>query len=300
MIRHLNELLRHLFLSQIGELTNENHVRFDPPDDNWHAYINTIEGPALNIYMVDLRENRRLRSNARTRDIQDGIVSETLAPRRIDCHYLISAWSTALPILEPTLEEQRLLYQVAAVLIRNEALSPSQIYPTGSAALAAMPEEIRESDLPVQILPVEGFPKLAEFWGTMGNGHRWKPVVYLIVTLPVLLERVYDSPMVTTRITEYRQTGSAATAEIWIQIGGTVFDSSGQPVPGTWVALESETGERLGTTETNALGHFTFCDLRAGRYRLQARAAGVGETPPPWDITVPSPTGGYDLHLPSP
>ena len=32
--------------------------------------------------------------------------------------------------------------------------------------------------------------------------------------------------MVTTRITEYRQTGRPETAEVWIQIGGHVLDAT--------------------------------------------------------------------------
>lgn len=54
----------------------------------------------------------------------------------------------------------------------------------------------------------------------MGGGARWKPGVYLIVTLPIALVMEIAGPMVTTRITEYRITGRPETAEVWIQIGG--------------------------------------------------------------------------------
>ena len=73
-------------------------------------------------------------------------------------------------------------------------------------------EIIGEAELPTSILPVEGFPKLPEFWGTMGVNHRWKPAVYLVVTLPVVLPTEVAGPMVTTRISEYRQTGRPETA----------------------------------------------------------------------------------------
>jgi hypothetical protein len=73
------------------------------------------------------------------------------------------------------------------------------------------------------ILPPDGFHKLAEFWSGMGQGARWKPAIYLIVTVPVALILEVAGPMVTTRITDYRMTGHPETAEVWIQIGGHVF-----------------------------------------------------------------------------
>jgi hypothetical protein len=50
------------------------------------------------------------------------------------------------------------------------------------------------------------------------------------VTLPVVLLRQISGPMVTTLITEYRQTGKPETAEIRIQIGGHV-QHTGTPLP---------------------------------------------------------------------
>jgi hypothetical protein len=249
-----------------------------------------------------LRENRKLRSNERGRSVENGVVYEDPAPARMDCHYLVSAWSRTeqiTPQVEPVLDEHALLYEAAAVLIKNAPLNPSRVYPSGSQALMNW-EPFSDIDLPSVIAPVEGFPKLAEFWGAMGIGNRWKPVLYLIVTVPVELLREVAGPMVTTRITEYRQLGRPETAEVWIQIGGHVLDASVNPpapLPGAWVRLETATGEPLQTTETNELGRFTFSDLRAGRYQLRTRVASLGEKKRP-DVDVPSSTGEYDLIFP--
>jgi hypothetical protein len=97
------------------------------------------------------------------------------------------------------------------------------------------------------VLPVEGFPKLAEFWGAMGANHRWKPAVYLVVTIPVVLRTEIAGPMVTTRITEYRQTGKPETAEVWIQIGGHVLTRS---LPQTIVVGSATVTAVSGTTVT--------------------------------------------------
>ncbi len=304
MIPYLNNLLRDLFLTeQVPDLTDPGQIRFQPPDEVWRIYVSALQVNALNIYLVDLRENRKLRSNARSRSVDNGMVSEEPAPARIDCHYLITAWSPSdvTPATEPTLDEHALLYQVSAVLKNNEPLNPSRIYPADSIALDAVPELIREADLPTEVLPVEGFPKLAEFWGTMGVNHRWKPAVYLIVTLPVAYEAEIAGPMVTTRITEYRQTGQPGTAEVWIQIGGHVLDATNlqddddkpSPVVDAWVQLETTDGQRLQTTRTNELGRFTFGELQQGKYQLRFSATGFSERTR--DIDVPSSTGEYDL-----
>ena len=161
MINILNNLLRDLFLTeQVPDLTDPGQIRFKPPDEAWRIYVSGLQVNALNIYLVDLRENRKLRSNERSRSVDNGMVSEEPAPTRIDCHYLITAWSPVDPgpALEPTLDEHALLYQVTAALKNNEPLNPSRIYPADSVALNAVPELIREADLPTAVLPVEGFP----------------------------------------------------------------------------------------------------------------------------------------------
>jgi hypothetical protein len=227
MIQHLDNLLRHLFLAEIAEITGEDQVSFQPPDEEWRGHVTNLEGNALNVYLVDLRENRKLHSNERVRTVQNGIVSETPAPRRVDCHYLITAWSPAAitPAVEPTLDEHALLAEVTGVLMQNESLIPREVYAPDPLP-ATFPAEVAEAELPTSVLPGEGFAKLAEFWGTMGANHRWKPAVYLVVTVPVILRTEVAGPMVTTRITEYRQTGRPETAEVWIQIGGHVLTGS--------------------------------------------------------------------------
>jgi hypothetical protein len=299
MIHHLANLLRHLLLAQISELTSEDQVGFQPPDEDWRGHVTNLEGNALNVYLVDLRENRQLRSNERVRAVQNGIVSETPAPRRVDCHYLITAWSPAAitPAVEPTLDEHALLAEVTGVLMQNESLIPREVYAPNPLP-DTFPPEVADAELPTAVLPVEGFPKLAEFWGTMGASHQWKPAVYLVVTIPVILRTEIAGPMVTTRITEYRQTGRPETAEVRIQIGGQVLDTTvapAVPVVDAWVRLETLTGTQLQTMTTNDVGRFTFGALHPGSYRLRVRAIGLGEGTR--DVDVPSPTGEYDVQF---
>lgn len=302
MIDHLENILRHLFISQIDEIVDEAQVRFQPPDDEWRTYVSNlaVEGTpvnALNVYLVDFRENRKLRSNERVSSIDNGIVTEEPAPRRIDCHYLISAWSPAAntQALEPTLDEHALIYKVIGVLMNNEPLIPRKVY-SPNPLPASVPEALADAELPTVVLPAEGFPKHAEFWGTMGNNRRWKPAVYIVVTLPVALEKEIRGPLVTTRITEYRQSSSPETAEVRIEIGGRVLTGAlSQPVTEAWVRLEDAGGTPVQTATTDENGRFAFAGLQQGNYAVRVRAQGFAEAIRA--IDVPSPTGDYDVQL---
>ena len=298
MIEFLDQMLRQLFVNSVDEIVDPSQVGFDPPDDKWRNYVSglNVNGTpvdALNVYLVDLRENRTLRSNERVRDLRDGTFSEAPRPRRMDCHYLISAWSSAAAAtdqLTPAFDEHELLYNVTAALMNAEPLIPSQIYGPGGLP-AGFPDVIADAELPSIVLPVEGFPKLAEFWGATKTVH-WKPAVYLIVTLPVVLQPKVAGPMVTTRITDYRTSGGSQV-ETWIQIGGTVLTAT-DPVPGAWVRIEDSGGAPIATTTSDENGRFTFVRLRAGDYTLRVRAQGFAEKTRP--IHVPSPTGDYDVQ----
>ena len=54
----------------------------------------------------------------------------------------------------------------------------------------------------------------------MGTAHRWRPAIYLAVTLPMIrAERSAGSPEVTTRILDTR-IGDGAPAGVSTRIGG--------------------------------------------------------------------------------
>ena len=304
MLNVIDALVRDLLLRHITQLSDESQVGFQPPDDAWRTFVSTLSvggnpANALNVYLVDVVENRKLRSNERVRSVVNGSVSEEPLPARVDCHYLVSAWSpaTATPQITPTLDEHVLLYEALAAFMQNEPINASRIYPPGSAALLAVPELIRDADLPTEIAH-EGFTKLPEFWGTMGPNNRWKPVIHLVVTVPVQLLVEFAGPMVTTRITEYRISGVATSADIVIQIGGHVRDATqapAAPLAGAWVQIQTPAGEPIESLQTNGLGRFTFGGLTRGQYRLETRAGAFA--PLQRLIDVPSASGEYDLEF---
>ena len=304
MLRLLDIMLRDLLVTELAALVNDQQVRFQPPDAQLRTDVGNLDAIALDVYLVDMRENRKLRSNERVRSVNgDGFVTTERLPDRVDCHYLISAWSPAqlaLPMVDPTLDEHALLYETAATLMRAGALNPSRVYLAGSAQLFAWPARFRDVDLASTVLPPEGFGKISEFWTTMGQDMRWKPCLYLIVTLPVELVHEVAGPMVTTTFADLRVTANAATSEVWLGIGGQVIDARTDPnnpvpVPSAWVRLETLAGTPLGLVRANDLGRFTFERLRASQYRIRSVAPGLAEQSR--TVDVPSETGEYDLRF---
>jgi hypothetical protein len=309
VIRHLDQLLRDLFVTSMVELGDESQVGFRPPDDDWIAYVNslTVAGApanALNVYLIELRENRVLRSNEVLRVVNGGAVSETQAPMRLDCHYLITAWSPAsvTPALEPAWDEHALLYDAAAVLALHDPIVPEEIYGPSGLGLwpVGFPPELQDAELPIAFVPMEGFPKYAEFWGTMGTAHRWRPAIHLAITLPIIRAERSAGAEVTTRILDMRIGDPAASAGVVLRIGGHVRDAAAPQADGSpslvaegWVMLETLAGKRMALVRTDAQGRFQLGGLQPGTYRLRART--IGHADVIRDVAVPSETGEYDL-----
>jgi Pvc16 N-terminal domain/Carboxypeptidase regulatory-like domain len=293
VIQYLDKALRRLFRQRISAvLTSDLQVRFDAPNEAFRTtYMSSLNGDlALSIYLAELRENRFLRSNERIASESDGLVSHTPSPPRLDCHYLISAWDTTAPSaqVEPTPGEHELLYRAVGVLMDSAPLNITAIYGAGSPLLTGIPDAIVDADLPTEVAPVEGFPKLAEFWSSMGAGSFWRPAVYLKVTLPVDMPAYVAGPAVTTILVDVH-----GGDEVFV-VGGTVRDDdaqSPQPVPDAWVRVD----ELDEVVSTDGEGRFVLSRVARGAYSLSVRAEGF--QPGGGPLTVPEPSGVYDVTL---
>ncbi len=305
MIDHLDTLLHRLFRNSIAELSADTQVRFQPPDEDWRGLVPGITdglgnpGNSLNVYLIDLRENRKLRTAERDRITQGSDIFEVPPPRRVDCHYLISAWSpvTVSIAIDPTLDEHALLAEAARVLGAHDDLDPVAIYARSNPPQVP-PPVIAEERFPLTLLPVEGFPKYAEFWGTMGEKNRWKPCIYTVITVALKELPVRAGPMVTTTITRTLVSDVPASADTRFHIGGTVRDTAlpPQPVPLAWVELLSPSGVRAKFTRADAQGRFVVDDVGGGAWQLRASAPPFGVSPAR-AISVPEPTGIYDISF---
>jgi hypothetical protein len=297
VLDQVDRLLRAVLRRDVAGLTSDQHIGFQPPDDDWRKAVVNLNDLAVNVYLVDLRENRALRTHDWQVVVDGGQPRREPGPMRVDCHYLISAWSPAAAAapMEPTLDEHGLLYRVMAALANADPLNPTHVYPPGSAVLAGVDPLIRDADLPVQIVPSEGWPKLTEFWSAMGANFRARPAIWYVVTVPVAMTAQLAGPLVTTRIIEFRQDGDPSSAEQWLQIGGTVTDTVGAAVDGAVVTITGTGGRVIDAVTTGADGCFSIGALQATGYAIHAAKPGIGTA----DRTASPPgnTGDYDLTL---
>jgi Pvc16 N-terminal domain/Carboxypeptidase regulatory-like domain len=302
VIDRLDEVLHRLLKDEVADLRQgtpatvlDEQIVFRPPDESCRTFTGTLgTRKSLDVYLVDLRENRRLRSNEYVEQRNGSDVFTEPPPTRVDCHYVISAWSNTDEDHGKTLEEHRLLYQAAAALLGARPLVPRAVFapdplPTG------FPGVLADAELPASVLPVEGFLKISELWASMGDKPPWKPLVYAVLTVPVVFNAELAGPAVTSLFAEYRPGAGAAGAETLLDIGGVVRDAAGAVVDSAWVRLETPGGRLLQSAATDDLGRFVFTRITANPYRLRAGAAGVGSADD--SIDVPSPTGDYDLQL---
>jgi hypothetical protein len=310
MIAAVDDVLRRWFIDRITVLRPKpeiavvaEQVRFQPPDDGWRKHVSGLGSlKALNVYLVDVRENRELRSTEGIRRREGGLLVEDPPALRLDCHYLISAWSPASEDAERTRDEHRVLSALIQVLVDASPLVPRAVF-FPDPVPDKFPAALTDAELPFVLASPGGFPKLAEFWGTMGGSSPWKPVVELVVTVPILREPRPAGPEVTTRTARYRPgLDGGAASEAYTQIAGRVLQTTPgggapDPVADAWVRLESVAGAALSTARTDAGGRFTFGGLAAGSYQLRCRAQGHPEAVRA-DIEVPSLSGEYDLIFP--
>jgi hypothetical protein len=251
---------------------------FSIPDGDWLTRVKARTGVQLNIYLYEVRENRDFRRASWDNvTLPDGTVVLSQPPAYVDCHYLISAWSSVedSDITSPVLDEHQVLSEALRVLLRNPDVVPAALgIPNGGVVF-------QNAHVYLNVAPPEPPRVLNDFWSTMKLP--WRPAVMLIVTAPIdLLVDSAPSPVVTTLIQRSAMIGSATVEEL-IDIGGLVLKAVDQsPIPGALV-------ERLDSTEsvtTDAQGRFVFTGIVRGIHKFRASASGM--TPIERNIDVPA------------
>ena len=305
MIDSINEVLKDLLASRLARLSGPTQIGFEPPNSDWQSHVVTAAEERLNVYLYDTKENTELRSNERVRENVDGWFRESKVPDRLDCHYLITAWSpiVATATIERTPDEHSLLYEVLAILMRNRPLTPARVYdgefaiPSGRS-LASVHPDLQQEVLPMSVVLPDGMGNMGEFWNTMGG--EWKPALNVTITIPIFQPDATDFPVVTSVIGDYRQAHNPSSNERLITVGGRVFSSaSGEPIKGAWVRVQGTAPPAtLGTNFryiTRGDGRFAFSRLVPGTYELTAVVSGQPEQRS--TVQVPSESGNYDIYF---
>jgi hypothetical protein len=203
-------------------------VSFEAPDDEWGAQVNR---PTVNLFLWEVRSNFEERESGLSLEQQgEGKVFRTPPRPRIDCRYLLTAWTTDVK------DEHQLLGSLLTALLTNQEIAPA--YLQGDFA------RVR----PIPALKVAQ-PKAqddADFWRALGG--QIKPGLDIVVTATVDLEPVREAgPPVERYRMDFARGAAAETVEL---VGGKAEDAP----PGTRVTSPRATAvvEEGGTYRVRA------------------------------------------------
>jgi len=263
VIQSLDETIKRLLIEKTPLDPREVEISFEVPKRDWAAGLTR---PTINLYLYDIRENLRLKETQQgwitERDPASGLSLKKRAPLRIDCSYLVTAWTRVVE------DEHSLLWHALATLFQ---------YPQ-------LPEEMLQGELKGQERPiaaevarVDGALKnAADFWTALDN--QLKPSLNYQVTLPLEVARlkVVPGPPVRLKVARFYDLVDPARSEEWRSaagIGGAVASAD----DGLEVALG---GARVSLVEAgrstlaDLTGFYRFINLDAGDYTVRVEKEG--------------------------
>jgi hypothetical protein len=257
------------------KLLREADVSFETPDRDYAPDKTT-----LNFFLHEVSENRDLRDPEPILTFKQGAYKKRLPPLRIDCRYLVTAWSAKSGALRVA-EEHQLLGHSLAWLSRFGTIPETYL----RGALVGQPYPP-----PTLVAQVDGRHATSEFWSALGIAPRVAFRLVVTVALDLELETIVG-PEVVSR--ELRLGERRAGQESTFAIGGTVRDASSKAlIVDATVRIEPlARGAR-----TDALGRYRFDTLRAGRYTLVTSAAGFAVQDLSVDVPGRTPNA-YDIEL---
>jgi hypothetical protein len=180
MIDDLDKTLEELLRRELSAgLVNQVAISFAPPDNEFPPQ--DVKPPAVNLFLYDIRENLDLRDTQWILERRpDGTAVRAKSPVRVDCSYLITAWSSQ-GSKSRWLEEHHLLGEVMKVLLRH---------PTLPAVLLQNRLAGQEPPLPASTLQPGRLQSPAEFWQALGG--KPKAALHYTVTIGIPAEHDFD------------------------------------------------------------------------------------------------------------
>jgi hypothetical protein len=175
MIDDLDRTIEQLLAYELpAELAAQVAISFAAPDDEFPPA--TVQLPALDVFLYDIRENRELRSTEWPLERSvDGVVRRSPLVR-LDCSYLITAWASQNSTTRAQ-DEHRMLGEAIAALVRH----PTIPEPLLQGALAG-----QQPPLPTSTLQPGRLQSLGEFWQALGG----KPKAAVSYTVTIGMEPV--------------------------------------------------------------------------------------------------------------
>jgi hypothetical protein len=230
-------------------------ITFRTPDKAF-----TFAQKTLNLFLSGVRENRVLRDPVPIVELVGGSFRRRTPPLRMDCDYLVTAWSKEAGALAVQ-EEHRLLAQALGKLSRFQALPTT--YLQGTMVNQPFPVHL-------WVAQHDESRSLGEFWSALGVPPRSAFQVSVTIALDLQEEPVVGPTVSTSTIILDDDLLPPTPGETTRTIGGTIRRLiDGAPIVDATVALD---GTR--TVTTDADGRFRFARVAEGQHQLQAAATG--------------------------
>ncbi len=282
MISDLDETLRELLIRDLPISNNEIDISFDQPTREWSSRLSR---PSLNLYMHDIRENNKLRTQQPNMNVTVNGNTATLArtAMRIDIHYMLTAWTN-----DPS-DEHRLLMRTLMVMLRYREL-PEELF------FGQLEEQ--EMGIPYKIAQYENQVSPRELWSVLDNNMR--PSLDLVLTIAVNPFDDLTVPLVRETSVGFGQRDGGSSdifnsgfpngaRSQYYAISGTV--SSDDELEHLSIQLL----ELSVPVTISPNGRYTIPNLREGDYTLEIWTG--RKEPTQHAISVPSPEMAYDIYI---
>ena len=252
-------------------------ISFETPDKNY-----TPDHATVNLVLYEVKENRDLRDPEPIYVLEAGTYKRRMPPMRVDCAYLVTAWSNETGGIKMA-EEHQLLGQALAWLGRIDTI-PERFF---KGALVSQPYPP-----PAMVAQTDGKQNISEFWSALGISPRLAFTLMVTIALDLDLEYAIG-PEVTSHEVRLGGKDDDSQLEPSFLIAGAVRDAAENAlIVGATVALQG-TGQSV---QTDQLGRFRFSGLQAGSYTLRCTADGF--TPVDQPVQIPSTAAGeYNITL---
>lgn len=177
MFQDLDDSLKKLLeVELLGVLSEPVTVVFDTPDDKF----NPPNQRTVDFFLYDIRENSDLRNNEWLLEREsNGIVRKNFPPVRVECSYMVTAWSS------DARSEHSLLGEIIKVLLRHPTLPESIL--TGNLVG-------QDPLLPTTVLQPAKLQSLGEFWQALGG--KPKAALHYTVTIGINPFAPIEQPLV--------------------------------------------------------------------------------------------------------
>ncbi|WP_457594725.1 Pvc16 family protein [Hydrogenimonas sp.] len=258
MIKKIDELLETYLFYELGEPDSSVlEFSFELPDRKWS---DGIDQDTVNLYLLDIDENRELRKNEWERRYEGTEVRSSKPPAMVDLYYIVTLYAKPS---DPAKEHDLLgrvvtaLYRFDSVAKEGFGFTPELEHVAGSVSLELFPKSYIDDRLGLQL------------WSAIDQSAR--PLVLLRVTTPFDLSLERGGGIVRSKEISF----VPLKERLYAVSGRVVSEAAGVlvPLPGAEVELK-EGAQRLQMRRCDAKGRFALMRIPEKPLSLVVTAEG--------------------------